>query len=631
MTLWNPAESTYTNWDVDTKRTFHAQYAVSDVLRSTTQVSNADIAALAKDLWDSLDREYGTAWASYNGARLLSVLYDDVANSFWASTIPLGPQKQLMINAVSTGKLATAWYRETKYLITGSGNNQNAKYHAEDGAYYNWETNAPQDRWEFGMYTGNMKILTYGSYSKDPNDTPSVVPLCSISRDPSCRAVAYELGVLEITRASAQGTKMMRRASNSTDWDVGDEDGSSISPQDVSAASLAFAPCRSQITAAACQSVLGAAVTSGPTAIVNLATYSSETDLVVITPTPSRITTLVTVSSTSSSPKSTLSCYLQNEDPDAGINTRYCICGSSTLPLMSIPNTAMATAACAYTTVPPCSTISVTTGFHSTITNTALCQVCSQVAAFGDSCTTMPNCTPLRAEANVTVGTVSPVIVGTLTGSALYTSISNALTSICPPVTQTTALTTCSGTAKIGGITYVGDESQSLAKDGEIIVSTQNSGYNETSLRNAAIKALALSAMNSASTQSNCWNETYKILTKRDLLGIEAPFNLSAAGQTGLVGRDHPYTEDYELQLCHMASVAQVNYYNRFWRLAPEPGPTDYILAEYNFRVSESPFFCDFIEALVAGLTVIEPEFAVEDVELGEAIEAVCGETESGH
>ena len=61
------------------------------------------------------------------------------------------------------------------------------------------------------------------------------------------------------------------------------------------------------------------------------------------------------------------------------------------------------------------------------------------------------------------------------------------------------------------------------------------------------------------------------------------------------------------------------------WRPAPELGSTDYIDASWSFGTGPGGnFACEFIQGLVDALGVIAPEFAVQDIELGEAIGVAC-------
>ena len=96
-------------------------------------------------------------------------------------------------------------------------------------------------------------------------------------------------------------------------------------------------------------------------------------------------------------PAPTISCSLQNEDPDQGINTDYCICSGSTFPVLSVGATATGPdASCAYTSLP--SAIHPTANLPVITSN---CQVCS-VGYDSEQCTPLPNCTPTSVPASTT-------------------------------------------------------------------------------------------------------------------------------------------------------------------------------------------------------------------------------------
>ncbi len=98
-------------------------------------------------------------------------------------------------------------------------------------------------------------------------------------------------------------------------------------------------------------------------------------------------------------PAPTISCSLQNEDPDQGINTNYCVCSGSTFPVLSVDATATGPdASCAYTALPSASTIQPTANLPVITSN---CQICS-VGFDSEQCTPMPNCTPTSAPASTT-------------------------------------------------------------------------------------------------------------------------------------------------------------------------------------------------------------------------------------
>ena len=196
------------------------------------------------------------------------------------------------------------------------------------------------------------------------------------------------------------------------------------------------------------------------------------------------------------------------------INSPYCVCdGSSTLPLLTnLPSDAVATASCAYTTIPASATIQPARTLAVTTSN---CRVCTRVVNNENACTMIPGCLTSAAVATVQVGS-SPVHVGTLTGTALYTSVSSALEKICPTVSQTIGMTACqTDPVTINDIDYV--DGRSLAQ-GELVVRVDSSQYNATSLRDAMIKSAALTAQNSAQGK-NCYDVPYTVenLRRRDL------------------------------------------------------------------------------------------------------------------
>jgi hypothetical protein len=111
------------------------------------------------------------------------------------------------------------------------------------------------------------------------------------------------------------------------------------------------------------------------------------------------------------------------------------------------------------------------------------------------------------------------VHVGTLTGTALYTSISSAIDQLYPPVTRTTSITQCSETdiVTIKNIPYV--DGDNLSVRGELAVKVASSGYNVISLHDAMINSTTLTAQSSA-TGVNRYGQQCKVeqLRKRDPL-----------------------------------------------------------------------------------------------------------------
>lgn len=336
--------------------------------------------------------------------------------------------------------------------------------------------------------------------------------------------------------------------------------------------------------------------------------------------------------STSSSPASSItsppampkpSCVLHEQDPDQGITQGFCLCDSTaTLSPLSVPLTGHQSDSCAYTTIPTTAKETVTT-FASTFTKN--CQGCTQVGFNAPSCTTVPQCTPTSAEVTVQAGS-SPVHVGTLTGTALYTSVSSALEKLCPSVTQTKSSTACeTGGVTVSNVEYV--SAGSLDSNGELVIKVAASSYNSTTLRDAMIKSAALTAQRGSEQQSSCSNQTYTTIWKRD---APPPSRIYGRRSSLFVGypRDRPEPVEQKGVFCNTAAFAGVGYFSAEWRKVQNPGAEAYIDATWEFQAEPGgDFLCDFIEDLEVGLAVLAPEFAAGDLALAPEVQAFCGGT----
>ncbi|KAK7724878.1 hypothetical protein SLS57_004149 [Botryosphaeria dothidea] len=209
------------------------------------------------------------------------------------------------------------------------------------------------------------------------------------------------------------------------------------------------------------------------------------------------------------------SCSMQRQDPNEGIPSAYCVCDKSvSLPLQSTPSATVFSQSCQYTALPTATSAqaSPTTTLGPATTDTKLCQICTPIVNNADACVSMSHCIPQTAAVTVEAGS-SPVHVGTLTGTALYTSVSHALESLCPEATQTISMTACAtGAVKIDNVPYV--DGGLLARTGELVVRVASSQYNATSLRNAMIRSAALTAQQAAAGK-NCYNQTYEVAPLR--------------------------------------------------------------------------------------------------------------------
>lgn len=220
-----------------------------------------------------------------------------------------------------------------------------------------------------------------------------------------------------------------------------------------------------------------------------------------------------------------------------------------------------------------------------------------------------------------------PVHVGTLTGTDLYTSVSDALVSLCPTPSQTTSATQCdeTGSVSIGGIEYV---DQNSLETGSLVVQIPTSGYNDSNILAAMINSIATSIQNSATSASgnNCFTVHYEVeelRVERRGLGFWDLYSsaMNHLGLRDLDTRDRPIPVRQHKTMCNAAWFHTAEYYNPFWRTARDPGPTDYINAEVSFHASNNDdFLCSFLDALVHGLALVAPEFIFADVELEEGI-----------
>ncbi|KAI1089761.1 hypothetical protein F5B19DRAFT_495043 [Rostrohypoxylon terebratum] len=346
------------------------------------------------------------------------------------------------------------------------------------------------------------------------------------------------------------------------------------------------------------------------------------------------------------------SCTMQNEDPDQGILTEYCVCDHSrTLPFLTISPTVVRSKSCDYTTLPPRNTkrdnvaipvptitsaptvmttpvitqspsledrdLTIHTGFGPGTTDRKHCKVCSRVVNNEDSCSTIKNCIVQTGAVTLEAGS-SSVHVGTVTGTALYTGVSKALEKICPTPTSNSWAACKTGSATIGGVPYV--DAGFLSKDGEIVVSVESSKYNNTKVRSALIKTAAAAAQNAAKGK-NCYTAHYDV----EVLKVRRWWDPLA-----LFARDHPYPQPESATWCNSVGFAGVHYYNPWWKLQSQPGATDWMDVHYEFHKSGGgDFLCSILQDAVEAFAFVQPEFAVGDIELGEAIDILC-ECESG-
>lgn len=447
-----------------------------------------------------------------SGWLTVAVMYDPISKWHFASTLPRGPRNELMWKTGPND--APAWWKAVKHPDAAP------ELHAEDAVYFNYEIS---DKAHISTdpnkkpFPEGAVVATWGNQKFNNNNIfgPAKLPSCSSSRKrPTCQQVADTLGVTYQKNPPADADKAAAAGETVTeDYFAGmteDQIEQFLCDTD-------FNSKRRSVLIKGREVQLERRGSCKKPIHVSTFTYQK----------PS-------TSSSSAHPKP--SCYQQNEDPDQGITTEYCVCDKSrTLPFLTISPTVVRTKSCEYTTLPPKDTkrdgmvapmtaaapiptitpaatleqrdLTITKDLGPPTTNSKLCQVCTRVVNNEDSCSSMKNCIVQTGKVTIEAGT-SSVHVGTLTGSALYTSVSSALDKICPTPTSS-GFTSCkTDTVSIGKIPYV--SLAFLSRDGELQVSVESSKYNVTSIRNALIKAAAAGAQQAA-TGKNCYEQKYEV------------------------------------------------------------------------------------------------------------------------
>ncbi|KAF7894175.1 hypothetical protein EAF00_007689 [Botryotinia globosa] len=225
---------------------------------------------------------------------------------------------------------------------------------------------------------------------------------------------------------------------------------------------------------------------------------------------PSSTVTSAPASITSASPSSLTSITgalpcLMHEDPDAG-TPPVCQCSNVVnAPPVTGTNTAGQTGKyCPWTTLP-------TQAMMTTKPSAPTDHCCSiSVYLYGFLWQSKGSTAVIfnPPTASMEMGS-SKVNVGTsMTGEALFTSVSNALTSLCTTPTSSGAWTSCqTGTIELGDATWLNDNSR---EDGKVTIKVIDAQYNTTDYLDMVIHMIA-STGNATATGNNCklldWEE----------------------------------------------------------------------------------------------------------------------------
>lgn len=333
------------------------------------------------------------------GSLLVAALWVPSVQAVFASTIPRGAfsdsVKQLL------NKHAPVWWsRAVKFR---EPNGDEAAYHAEDGAYFNFEfltrtyssleSETPEVLARQKYPPGTM-VAVWGYFPSDSTDqkrTGRPINLCGDTktnkpRIPSCQQVANGLGVaFELV---TDQTPEEQTADDSEDYMI-DMSDSEFCAIDDPARRIRRGGSNYARRSAACSSTVAVAETYAPTPLtIDLDSPQSPpltAAPTTVNPQPGTITTAPT-----------LSCELHNQDPDQGILKAYCLCNKS-LTLSPLPATKAQSDSCAYSTMPGTSASEVvTTQIQTWTTN---CQACSLTGGIADqeTCTSIAGCKPTAA------------------------------------------------------------------------------------------------------------------------------------------------------------------------------------------------------------------------------------------
>ncbi|KAI8944516.1 hypothetical protein F4801DRAFT_594890 [Xylaria longipes] len=651
MSLWvNPSAND--NMPFEIEPTWFAQYPTegSGIESPESYETNLQLAKTHFD-WLMDPNNYEPDGRSKNGFLIVAVMFDPSSRWHFASTVPMGRRKSVMRSVGRT--VAPRWYSEA---IRGKSSNTRLLFHAEDGVYFNYESSDkaqmnsdPQQK----PYPRGSVIATYG-FQKDVTTNeiiqpPKRMPSCSssLNKNPSCQKIASGLGV-SFSEIVPGDPPVDPEEIGVEDSDEGITDEQLTEFLAIRGRTNPFMKrndSTSSIPVHGSTPVLTFSYTGSWEKLSFTRSYpvvSTPQSSVPVLGTPSNSTSTISTSY-SPSPTPKPSCWQQLEDPDRGINQEYCVCdGSRTLPLLTISPLTNIEKSCEYTSLPPKDTkraiappltewqptatpnpgtslegrdLTISNGFGPPTTDSKACEVCTPVAEYEATCTSLEGCIIPTGAVTLEAGS-SSVHVGTVTGTALYTSISSALDKICPTPTGVTGCSTDSVT--IGGIPYV--DADVLNNHGELVVRVGSSSYNDSSIRDALIKTAATAAQMAAQGK-NCYEQEYSVL---ELKRSESPWWVPR-----LFRRDRPFSTTETATWCNTVGFAGPQYYNPWWRLQETPGATDYIDAEWEFHVPPGgDFLCDLLQGFADAFAVIQPEFAVGDIGLGEGIDIICKDGE---
>ncbi|KAF2094386.1 hypothetical protein NA57DRAFT_60432 [Rhizodiscina lignyota] len=312
-------------------------------------------------------------------------------------------------------------------------------------------------------------------------------------------------------------------------------------------------------------------------------------------------------------------------DPDLdGDSPPGCICGTMTLPTLASTGRNTGTHYSQCNILTPSSAVmtsaaSISNGpfFAVTTTDSAGKVIaCQSLRTYGVDNIQYSECAgtslTLFAPPSVTatIATLTHVNVGTLTAGVLYTSVSNALESICPtPVGN--EMTSCNNkTFTIHDVEYWngsggGSEMEGPISRGELEVSAPISSYTKQ-LRSAIINTAAMT-INSSAHGPACYQQQEKC----------APERLNAC----VPGTNFTF--------CNAPELVEVNYWNAKHESNEDPTLFQ-LITQLKFALPDGgDFDCNAVKDGVAlALESLAPEFTIFDNEIANSIGLTCDSIE---
>ena len=385
-----------------------------------------------------------------------------------------------------------------------------------------------------------------GSALENVLDTSRAVPLFEFRRLPNLvsgemkdRVTQFEQAVIDYHKSNANTARFVRRRLDNRFIHIKRKDISAACPSPTAAASQTAAAGTETTAAGAETTAAGAQTTAtgAQTTATGAQTTAAGTQTTAAgaqttaagsqTTAAGALTTAAGAQTTAVGPQTTtappttiapvmLSCFLQNESPEQGIDAKGCICGTRTLPLLTVEAPTDISQSCSYTAWPSADVPNPIT--VETRTWTSNCQACTLAGGFADvmSCTAVVGCLPTMAAPLTTAAAPTPSNVIYLSnnslpigdavnangGKDLRENVYTQLHGLCPDDQN-------SCDSKTPGVI---DEIPTVVGDGDayekLTFIIQDSYYESTSVRDLML-SLAVSSWQGA-TSKNCQEVEYK-------------------------------------------------------------------------------------------------------------------------